>query len=63
MEFYNLNKLIILWNNHLQIKYNKIIVTPADKNVGIVLIESNVYLNLCKKHLLDPLVYSKLFYR
>ena len=42
------------------IKRKNIIITPADKNVGIVLIESRIYLKLCKEHLLDTSIYSNI---
>ena len=55
------NSNLYTFNKSLsEIKRNKIIITPADKNVGIVLIESNVYYKLCTEHLLDATIYSNI---
>ena len=43
-----------------EIKKNNIIVAPADKNVGIVLLESRIYYDLCKEHLYDKTIYKSI---
>ncbi len=44
------------------IKENKIIVTSADKNLGVVLIKEDIYNNLCLSHLNDSSTYKKIIF-
>ena len=49
------------FNNLLHsIKSNNIIVTNCDKNVGIALVQHNVYNKLCFNHLNDIITYKKI---
>ena len=37
---------------------HSIVIKPADKNVGITVMDREFYINLCMEHLLDPLHYE-----
>lgn len=37
-----------------------IVIKPADKNVGITLIDKDIYIEICAEHLNDPNTYKKL---
>ena len=42
------------------LKKNKITVTSADKNIGIILIDTNLYYNLCIEHLIKDTTYKQI---
>lgn len=46
----------------LNLKNNNITVTKADKNIGIILINTNLYYNLCIEHLVNDNTYKKIKY-
>ena len=44
----------------ISLKKKKIIVTKADKNIGIILINSSLYNKLCIEHLINDITYKKI---
>ena len=42
------------------LKSNDLTITLADKNIGIVVINTSLYNNLCAEHLSDDLTYTKI---
>jgi hypothetical protein len=54
LDFKSFNDLLF------NIKSNNIIVSNCDKNIGIALIEKEIYYNLCFDHLNDTLTYKKI---
>ena len=44
------------------LKNNKITLTTADKNIGIILIDTNLYNNLCIEHLINDNSYEKIVF-
>lgn len=44
----------------LDIKKNNLIITTADKNIGITILTSNIYNQLCFQHLTDVKTYEKI---
>ncbi len=58
---YNLN--FCYFQNCLRsIMENKVVVTNADKNLGVVLVEEHIYNELCLVHLKDTSTYKQIYF-
>ena len=56
---YNIN-INTLKNILILLRKNKITVTSADKNIGIILIDTNLYYQLCTEHLIKDNTYKQI---
>ncbi len=56
----NFFKVSTLKKTIIDIKNKQLTVTKADKNIGIILINTNLYNNLCIEHLINDDTYDKI---